>query len=157
FSAAGVILAAGGTVFNGATGATGALIQAYETGIYVGGFEGVSTGAVGTIVNYGSILSTGAVGRGVRFASGGTLTNRGVIAAAGTGVSLGSFAGTIDNFGTIFGGSGIAISLGAGNDRIIIEPGSSLFGAVSNFQSGDSFDLPFETFSNTGTATLDSG
>ena len=70
---------------------------------------------------------------------------------------LGSIAGTIDNFGTIFGGSGIAINLGAGDDRIIIEPGSSLFGAVSNFQSGDSFDLPFETFSNTGTATLGSG
>jgi hypothetical protein len=157
FSAAGVILEAGGTVFNGATGATSALIQAYETGIYVGGFEGASTGALGTVINYGTIKSTGAIGQGARFASGGSIVNHGVIDAAGIGVSFGTAAGTIDNFGTIVGTSGTAIRLGAGADKIIIEAGSSLQGAIGNFLPGDSFDLPFMPFSSSGSVSLATG
>src|SRR5205085_11310657 len=55
------------------------------------------------------------------------------------------------------GTSGIAIRLSAGNDKVIIEAGSSLQGAIANFRPGDSLDLPFKPFSSSGTATLASG
>jgi hypothetical protein len=62
--------------------------------------------------------------------------------------------GTVVNFGTITGTGGTAIGLGTGNDRIVIENGSVLNGAVAGFHPGDTFDLPFMSFSSSGTATL---
>ena len=59
---AGVALGAGGTVINGATGKSGshALISAEGVGVYIGGFAGKRTpGAVGRVVNYGTVRSIG--------------------------------------------------------------------------------------------------
>ena len=107
--------------------------------------------------NTGSIISSAA---GVLMRGAGTITN-GSSAATGatirgsTGVQIaGTGVATVVNFGTITGTSGTAISLGTGNDRVVIEKGSVLHGAVAGFHPGDTFDLPFMSFSTTGTATL---
>src|SRR5262249_5668611 len=86
----------------------------------------------------------------------GSLVNTGSIGGT-TGLVFGN-NGTIDNFGVISGGTGgtagQAIKLGNGTDQIIIEQGSTLVGVVGNFLPGDTFDLPFMSFSNTGTVSI---
>jgi hypothetical protein len=95
----------GGTVINGSdgSGGTAATIAAPHVGVYIGGGGGVATpGAIGTVVNYGTIKST-FNGAGVALASGGTVTNRagGLIASYNNGVLFKNTAGTVVNFGTI--------------------------------------------------------
>ena len=125
---AGAYLGAGGLVTN----ETGASISAVRAAVSLAFFG--TTSAAATVVNSGTLTGD-------------------------TGISIGpgdTGSNTIVNFGTIIGTSGTAIRLGAGNDLVIIEAGSSLQGVISgNFHPGDRFDLPFLTFSNTGTVTLD--
>ena len=118
-------------------------------------------GGAATVVNQGRI--TGVGGAGVRLSAGGTITNgsggaTGAAIGGGTGVQIvGTAVGRIVNFGTITGTGGIAISLGTGNDRVVIEKGSVLHGSVANFHPGDTFDLPFMSFSSSGTVALEAG
>ncbi len=55
-----VVPGAGGTIINGAATLTSALIQGYERGIYAGGGSSHPlSGAVTTVINYGTIAGTG--------------------------------------------------------------------------------------------------
>ncbi len=99
----GVNLLDGGLLINGSTSATSALINAPHDAVYMGGTLGVPTpGAIGTVVNYGTIRNTTSLGSDVLLVSGGTVTNRGLISSARTGISFGgTVAGTVANFGTV--------------------------------------------------------
>ena len=84
----------GSTVTNGASGQS-ALITGY-TGVHIAG--------IGTVTNYGTICGVGGYSVGVSLYGGGLVTNRsGGLIAAEYGISVGIGAGTIVNFGTIFG------------------------------------------------------
>ncbi|HEV2335933.1 MAG TPA: hypothetical protein VGS13_10580 [Stellaceae bacterium] len=145
-----VTLAGGGTLANKTAGR-----------ITAAGNALLGIGGAATVVNQGRI--TGVAGAGVRMSAGGTVTNggggaTGAAISGSTGVEIvGTAVGGIVNFGTITGTGGIAISLGTGNDRVVIEKGSVLHGSVANFHPGDSFDLPFMSFSSSGTVALDAG
>ncbi len=135
----GVYLTAGGTVTNGASGATGALITGYD-GVRI-------SGGPGTIVNFGTIESTGTGfgAQAVDLLAGGTVTNYGTIRGLGTdasGINAGfaadviingaigttdaliegwlngidqfSSVGTVINFGTVESTNGDAVYLQAG-------------------------------------------
>ena len=149
---------------------------------------------VGTVDNFGSIVSTAptgtaSTGSGVYLEFGGVLTNhaggnitaqRAAVVVGGTTSSSavpvtitnsGNITGstgilirdgdtavnTITNYGTITGTAGVAIDLEGGTDRVVIESGSTLNGTVKHFTFGDSFDLPFLTYSGSATATLNAG
>ncbi len=102
----GVYLTAGGSVTNGGTGATAALISGYGGGVSV-------SGAAGTVTNYGTIAGSG---------TGSFSSGVGVALAAG---------GTVTDSGTISGGDGTAIYFGgAGDNLLALEQGYSLAGAV---------------------------
>ena len=104
FHGAGVLLQQGGVVVNGYGTAT---ITGYEFGVYIGGAKGVpNPGAGGTIVNHGTIASTGTgtVARAAaELTAGGTINNYGSITSAGSNAIHigGTVAGTVDNFGLI--------------------------------------------------------
>ncbi len=233
----GINLLDGGLLINGSTSATSALINAPHTTIYMGGSSGVPIlGAIGTIVNYGTIENTTSLSSVISLVSGGTAINHGLIESPRTGVAFSHTAGTIDNFGTIVstaplsgtrgtgaylgagglitneagglitalrsavaigntaatstpaivsnlgiltgsvgvtigaadsasntivnfgtitGTSGTAINLGTvGSQLVVIGSNSSLQGVITNLLPGDSFDLPFMTFSSSGTVTV---
>ena len=89
--------------------------------------------ATSTLVNTGNISV--ASGAAVTVTNGvASITNKGVIQATGTdGVGVGvlftgSASGTIDNFGTIAGGSGTAVKFAGGINELIIESGGMLSG-----------------------------
>jgi fibronectin-binding autotransporter adhesin len=124
----GVYLGGGGLITNRAGGLIFALRDAVTLGIS-------PTSAAATVINAGTI--TGSVGVKINLADTGD--------------------NTIVNYGTITGTGGIAIRLGGGNDRVVIEPGSTLVGAVGNFNAGDTFDLPVVTYDTAGSANLLAG
>ena len=142
-SIAGSVTLAGSGVVNNLAGGhiTGTSVAVYGT-----------AGSSGTITNAGTIAAT--AGSGISLASGGsvsngglisgttagieitggiaTITNTGTIVASGTqGVGVlftGSGSGTIDNSGTIDGGSGTAVKFAGGTNELIIESGGVLIG-----------------------------
>jgi fibronectin-binding autotransporter adhesin len=112
-------LKAGGSVTNGGTSDTAALIT---NGIDV-------SGGTGTIVNYATIHG------GIRLEAGGTIINGSAGNATATisgdtGI-IASGATTVTNFATIQGTNGTAISFGSASDRLIEEGSGILDGAVS--------------------------
>ncbi|HVH74502.1 MAG TPA: hypothetical protein VM755_06265 [Stellaceae bacterium] len=132
----GVLLADGGTLVNGA----GALIEAYELGVYIGGLHGTPTpGAVGTVVNYGTIETTAlgtVAAAAVVLAEGGSVANYGLIeSAARTGISIRGTLGTMTNLGTVesnaayyqsaayLGAGGIVTNGASGPSSALIEAG----------------------------------
>ena len=150
----------GDTIYLGA-GATGTTIVNQAGGLITGRSAidtSPATAASGGVViaNYGTITNTDSTAADIYLGHGGQITNAagGLIAGRYIGVSIGGGAGTVINAGTIVGAGGIAIQLGAGDDQIVIEAGSTLGGAVGNFHPGDTFDLPSLSFTG-GTATLE--
>ncbi len=166
----------------GLTNRAGGLITANRTGIFFGNTAGtadnfgtiVSTAALsaasgaGIYLGAGGVITNeaGAAVTAVRAAvslaffgttsAAATVTNSGTL-LGNTGISIGAGDtgdNTIVNFGTIIGTSGTAVSLGSGDDRVVIEAGSGFNGAIGNFHPGDTFDLPFLSFSGSGTVTL---
>ena len=105
---AGVFLSSGGTIINGSSSNTAALIEGSRSGVVV-------IGAAGTVTNFGTIEATGtnasAPGTGIRLAAGGNITNGStadhtaeISSAQGIAISIGGTTGgigTVTNFGTI--------------------------------------------------------
>ena len=166
FGSIGARIAGSGTVINGAPTNVGAVIKADASGITGGGGGtrgfGVVIDAVGTLVNYGTVTGTRV---GADLFGGGNITNGS--SATGAALISGGYYGvigsqtgttglTITNFGTIAGATNTAIGLGTvGNNRLVIEPGSTLQGVVHGFHVGDTIDLPFKVLDPAGTASLD--
>jgi outer membrane autotransporter protein len=91
----------------------------------------VALSATGILNNTGAISV--ASGSAVTVTDGvASITNHGLIQATGTdGVGVlftGSASGTVDNFGTIAGGSGTAVKFAGGTNELIIESGGVLSG-----------------------------
>ena len=98
----GVFLKQGGTVTNGASGATGALIS--------GAFSGVTIGrASGAVINYGTIMNTGSSGLAIDLAHGGSIVNGAtnatgaLMSGAVDAVAISGAPGTVANYGTLGG------------------------------------------------------
>lgn len=133
--AAGVLLAAGGSIANGSSGSTAASITGYDTGIYV-------AGAAGAITNYGHIGETSAadaakaVGTqaGVDLKAGGVVRNgssaRSAASISGVvGIDLYG-TGTVTNYGSI-NGTQSAIVFHDATDKLIENASGLLTGAVA--------------------------
>src|SRR5262249_26659354 len=95
----GIALNAGGTITNGATNATGALISA-SVGIGV-----LAQNDAATVANYGTITGNGSSGFGVDLENGGSVRNTGTAAliSARYGILIRSGPFTLTNSGTIAG------------------------------------------------------
>src|SRR5215813_1900872 len=146
---AGVYFFAGGTVSNGAPGASAALIS--------GGFDGiVATGGPGTVTNFGRIEErTGTTSLqtvGVRLTQGGTVTNNGTIhtdfynfsvsglqvKGGGLGIGVSGGAATITNSGLIEGAAA-GIYVGGSATATVTNFGtirSGVFGIDANTSNG---------------------
>jgi glycosyltransferase involved in cell wall biosynthesis len=121
-SQSGVQLNVDGTIFNGQSGATAALIQ--------GGGNGIYATTQGTVVNYATITGVA----GVFIFDSGVVSNLGQAALieGWYGVLIGN-NGTVINSGTIssdLGTSGIAVSFGGGAARLIDDPGAVFIGRI---------------------------
>jgi hypothetical protein len=144
----GIVLAGGGTLTNGTARATKALVTAIEGGIYIGGINGVpKAGATGTIINYGTISSTGlgTIGQtAIVLVSGGTVVNHGLIeSAARSGISFRYQAGTVTNYGTI--------KAATDKSGVVLDAG----GTVTNHGviAGASYGIYFGTTASAGHVT----
>jgi hypothetical protein len=121
----GVAIREGGNVTNGSATAPAATVS---------GNVGVSFGAAGTIINFGTIAGQG--GPGITFAAGGMVTNGSATIGAAliegyVGVeAAGASPVTMTNFGTIQGSGGVAVQFTSATDRLIVEAGSMFDGAV---------------------------
>ncbi len=99
----GIVLAAGGAITNGVSGATGGLISGTEVGVFV-------TSGIGIVTNFGTIIGTS--GYGVYLGGGGTVIDAGTIAGAGVAPAI------------VFGGSG------GSNNLVVLERGFSISGGI---------------------------
>jgi hypothetical protein len=140
----GIHLNLGGTIVNGSTADTTALIScASSPAIYIG------AGQV-SVTNFGTISG----GSGIK-----TFTSGTTISATATVVN----AGLISN---LTGAAGTAIAFGAGNDRLVVDPGGSFVGTVSGGGGANVLELAAGTatvgaigskFTNFGTVVIDAG
>jgi hypothetical protein len=136
----GVDLGAGGSLTNSGPSAT----ISGNTGVRIGDFYGTVTNT-GTITGAGDgmyFLANGYVSNsgpssdisgftGIDLNEGGIVVNAGnITGTGGYGVLLG-LAGTVVNAGTISGGQ-TAVAFGAGNNRLVVDPGAVFIGAVNN-------------------------
>ena len=146
-TSAGAGISGSGTIINGSAGATAALMMGASYGVAVD-MVGFSPS---TVVNFGTIIASGAAGIGVGVGDNGTLaaqiagphasgnplyglatvTNFGVIrGATGVGGGTNAHSATVINAGTILGTAGTAVGFAAGNDVVVIEPGAVFGGNV---------------------------
>ena len=133
-----VALSAGGTVANGAVGATSALITGPGIGIYVNNNPGTVTnfGRIaatsttsgngiflddgGTVTNFGTVQNADTSNSGVYFHGGGVVTNGktgtsvGLISGANNGVAFRGGAGTVTNAGSITSSTANGVYLNGG-------------------------------------------
>lgn len=140
-----------GTVKSTSTVGTGILF--YENGQVVNEPNGLISGAIGVdiysdgkVLNHGSIISSG---YGVKINTGYIINSAGGIISAPIAIKIDT-AGTIINAGTIKGTNSTipAVSLGpAPGTELIIDPGSTIIGAISGFGSGDTIDFSGISFS----------
>jgi fibronectin-binding autotransporter adhesin len=141
----------GGSITNGAAGATNALITGPGTAIYVNNAAGtitnfghitttstaVGTGIVlergGSVTNFGTIQNTDTSDAGVYLHGSGSVTNSktgtsvGLISGAGTGVSFRGGAGTVTNTGSITSSTANGVYLSDGG-RVTNQAGGVIAG-----------------------------
>jgi fibronectin-binding autotransporter adhesin len=129
----GVLLSNAGTVLNGQTDATTALIE--------GGRYGVSNGQ-GAVVNDATIIATGTASGsyGVGIQGVGRIDNLGTasLIEGHAGVLIGT-DGTVTNAGTIasnLGSSGVAVDFTGGDARLIDDPGAVFVGSIDGGSGG---------------------
>ncbi|MFJ4345302.1 autotransporter domain-containing protein [Pseudomonas sp. NPDC089401] len=137
-----------GYVYNAGT-IQGLGAKGVDSGGRPNGSEGIAMGG-GTVINTdtgvirsvdnGILVDDGAEGSGVAATS---ITNAGRIEGEnGFGIKLiGDFADTVINSGTISGGNGLALSMGAGNDTLVVETGGLFDGLVDGGDGIDSVTL----------------
>jgi hypothetical protein len=113
----GVDLAAGGTVMNGMTGGSAAIISSALYGVRI---LSATSGAPAVVVNEGTIESS----IGVDF-------KHGVTAAAGTLTNGGLIESTA-------GPSGYAVVFGSGTERLVLQSGGAFVGGVLGNDASDS-------------------
>ena len=141
----GIGIGQGGTVTNGASSDSAALIQGGRWGVYVPG---------GTVTNYGTISATyaGNAAAGIYIGSGtADISNLGSNALIEGYYGIVADYGTVTNAGTIAstqGTNGTAIKFLAGYDRLIVMPGATFIGTVAATNLLDS-----ATIELAGTAT----
>lgn len=126
--AAAVSVMAEGTLINGGSGATAALLQGYR--------YGVELNETGTVTNYATIAATGmAVSYGMYVGGLDALISNIGAAALISGAGGATIAGgTVVNSGIIAsteGPSGVALSFGGGSNLLIDEPGGTFVGTVT--------------------------
>jgi Ca2+-binding RTX toxin-like protein len=141
---AGIQLSSGGSITNGASGATAALIDGTNQGISI-------IGGAGTVHNFGRITTTGSQGISVGLRDGGTVTNSGTISATGSNsTAIYLNAGSINNTGRISGNAtGVDITAGAG----IVFNSGSISETSGTSGNNDLFGINFFGASNRGTIT----
>ena len=129
----GVVLSKGGTITNGSEADTTASIEGFTTGVHI-------SGAKGTVNNFGIIGGTYYPNNsfGIELDAGGTVINgsatdnKADIYGQNGGIYMSGVGEYITNFGTIDGGSGLAIQCKANSGAKLIEEGSGvLVGGVS--------------------------
>ncbi|QHG64676.1 autotransporter outer membrane beta-barrel domain-containing protein [Pseudomonas putida] len=137
-----------GYVYNAGT-IQGLGAKGVDSGGRPNGSEGIAMGG-GTVINTSSgvirsvdngiLVDDGAEGSGVAATH---ITNAGRIEGEnGFGIKLiGDFADTVINSGTISGGNGLALSMGAGNDGLVVETGGVFNGRVDGGDGVDSVTL----------------
>jgi hypothetical protein len=116
---------AGGSVTNGAEGHTTALIEGDSYGI-------LAVDRASTIANFGTIQSSYV---GIDLRSGGSVVNgssndKAAVIQGPTAIRLDT-SGTINNYGTIIGSGGTAISFASAVDLLQVEAGAVFVGAVA--------------------------
>ena len=117
-SSTGVYLIGGGVVVNGAATDQNALIQG-TLGVCFGGSVG------STVINWGTVASKSGSTQAVRLTAGGTVVNGGATAAKALlsgGVVVVGGVGTVSNFGTIVGNTGVAFYRGL--NALVTQTGS---------------------------------
>ena len=123
----GLLLAAGGTVTNGGSSNTKALIEGYFAGVYV-------AARLASVANFGTIIA--AVSEGIFIGGGGQVVNGSATSTSALisgeiGVYVApAVATTVTNFGTIRGTSGTSVLFASVNDCLIAEAGSTFIGSV---------------------------
>jgi collagen type I alpha len=139
----GIYLLSGGTVLNGQSGPSTAIIQGYY-GLTIRGFS------AGTVQNYGTILASGTAASAVNVASAGELINGGSGATAALlqawryGAYFGG-AATVTNFATISatGATGAGVSVGGGD--------VSNLGTAATISGYIGVNVAYGTVTNSGT------
>lgn len=109
----GVLFRTGGSVENGSTSVTDALIGSTLRGVQI-------YDAVGTVTNFATIAASITYASSVSLEAGGLVTNQssGVIGGGGHGIVIGTISGTVVNFGTVTGTNSNGVVLGAGGTVI---------------------------------------
>lgn len=105
----GVVFSTGGSVENGSTSATDALISGMLRGVQI-------YNAAGTVTNFATIAASITYASALYLHGGGVVTNQssGVFDGGGIGISVGNSAGAVVNFGKVTGTYGSGVVLGAG-------------------------------------------
>jgi hypothetical protein len=145
--AAGVFLAAGGTVTNGAATTTSALIAGESLGVAL--FGAVAVG------NFGTIQGTGSNGIGIlsRGNGAGAISNAqsGMISGGEFGVVVESGSNTVNNLGTIAGASSGGIYLAGASAGMVVNGAGDATGAlISGGLAGVRMNSAAETVVNYG-------
>jgi hypothetical protein len=97
--------------------------------------------ATATVINAGTIDGTGAAGIGVYLKAGGYVANTGAAALISGGkYGIKIAGGVVTNAGTISGRTD-AVLFGAGNDRLIVDPGAVFTGNVDSGGGGNVLEL----------------
>ena len=153
----GIALLDGGTVTNGASGASSAYVHGNSYGVLTDFFNAsAATNVAGTVTNYGTIIANASNGAGVGLRSGGIVVNAaGATITGAYGVSVigyGNNISTVVNAGTIHGtgANHFAVFFQTGNDLLVDAPGAVFDGVAA---AAGSATLELASAASTGALT----